>query len=157
MDIELGSPTGEKPPFRYSAVTRVAFSDPDAQGVVYYGRYLPYFDFARVEYHRHLGLSGLGVGEHEFVMRASNVSYEAPARFDDLLAVYIRTRRIGRSSVVQEFAAYRVEDDLLMCTAEQTLVLIDPATRHPIPVPDDFRRAVAAFEGPDLVGGPEPA
>lgn len=153
MEIELGRPTDSKPPFRYSAVTRVWFSDTDAQGVVYYGRYLPYFDFARVEYHRHLGLFGLGAGEREFVMRASSVSYEAPARFDDLLEVFIRTRRIGRSSVTQEFAAYRVEDDRLMCTAEQTLVLIDLASRHPIPVPEDFRRAVAAFEGPDLDAG----
>ena len=32
------------------------FSDTNAQSLVYYGRYLPYFDHARTEYHRHLGL-----------------------------------------------------------------------------------------------------
>ena len=53
--IELGHLTDRKPPFKYAAYTRVAFSDTDAQGVVYYGRYLPYFDLARTEYHRHLG------------------------------------------------------------------------------------------------------
>ena len=37
----------EKPPFRFSAQTRVGFSDTDAQGIVYYGRYLPYFDLAQ--------------------------------------------------------------------------------------------------------------
>ena len=52
---ELGRVTDRRPPFKYSALTRVWFSDTDAQGVVYYGRYLPYFDFARIEYHRHLG------------------------------------------------------------------------------------------------------
>ena len=46
----------EKAPFRFSAQTRVGFSDTDAQGIVYYGRYLPYFDDARVEYLRHLAL-----------------------------------------------------------------------------------------------------
>jgi acyl-CoA thioester hydrolase len=156
VDLVLGRPTDRKPPYRYSAFTRVSFSDTDAQGVVYYGRYLPYFDFARVEYHRHLGLFGLGAGEREFVVRASNVAYEAPARFDDLLEVFMRTRRIGRSSVAQEFAAYRVEDDLLMCTAEQTLVLIEVSTRRPIAVPDDFRQAIAAFEGPELDAGLSP-
>ena len=40
----------------------MGFSDTDAQGIVYYGRYLPYFDLARVEYHRHLGLLGLDTG-----------------------------------------------------------------------------------------------
>ena len=53
--IELGHVTDRKPPFRYAAYPRVGFSDTDAQGVVYYGRYLPYFDLARTEYHRHLG------------------------------------------------------------------------------------------------------
>ena len=41
-----------KPPFKFSARTRVGFSDTDAQGVVYYGRYNPYFDLSRVEYLR---------------------------------------------------------------------------------------------------------
>jgi acyl-CoA thioester hydrolase len=150
MGTELGRSTNSKPPFRYSAVTRVWFSDTDAQGVVYYGRYLPYFDFARVEYARHLQTQGLGASAHEFVMRACSIEYEAPARFDDLLEVFIRTRRIGRSSVTQEFAVYRVEDDLLMCRATQTVVFIDVATRLPISVPAEFRRAVADFEGPDL-------
>ena len=55
IPLELGRLTDRRPPFRYSALTRVWFSDTDAQGVVYYGRYLPYFDHARTEYHRHLG------------------------------------------------------------------------------------------------------
>jgi len=52
--------------------------------------------------------------------------------------------------VTSEYAAYRVEDDALMCTAEQTLVLVDLAERRPHPVPDDYREIVAAFEGADL-------
>jgi acyl-CoA thioesterase FadM len=37
-----------------------------------------------------------------------------------------------------------------MCTAEQTLVLVDFAGRRPVPVPDGYRAAVAEFEGADL-------
>ena len=44
------------------SLARVWFSDTDGQGVVYYGRYLPYFDYARVEYLRHLGLLVLADG-----------------------------------------------------------------------------------------------
>ena len=150
MSIELGRPTAQRPPFKFSAYTRVGFSDTDAQGIVYYGRYLPYFDQARVEYHRHLGLLTFERGEAEFVMRASNVVYEAPARFDDLLEVFVRTKRIGRTSVTSEYHAYRVEDDLLMCIAEQTLVLVDLAARRPVLVPETYRSAVAEFEGADL-------
>ena len=64
-------------------MTRVGFSDTDAQGIVYYGRYLPYMDHARLEYHRYLGLLTRAHGDAEFVMKALTVEYEAPARFDD--------------------------------------------------------------------------
>jgi YbgC/YbaW family acyl-CoA thioester hydrolase len=141
--IELGHETDRMPPFRYAALTRVGFSDTDAQGVVYYGRYMPYFDLARVEYHRHLGRLQL---PGQFAMRASTVEYHAPARFDDLLEVFVRVERVGTTSVTYDHAAYLAEDDVLMATAKQTIVLINPADRRPMPVPDSFRDQVAAFE-----------
>src|SRR3954466_6071349 len=91
-----------RPPFKFSATTRVGFSDTDAQGIVYYGRYNPYFDLARVEYHRALGLLHGDAREGDFVMRANDVEYFAPARFDDELEIYARVSRIGRSSVTFE-------------------------------------------------------
>jgi acyl-CoA thioester hydrolase len=147
--LELGRRSDRKPPFKYSSFTRVGFSDTDAQGIVYYGRYLPYFDQARVEYARHLGLLPTGPQEHEFVMRASTIEYHAPARFDDLLEVFIRVARIGRTSVTYECAAYRVDDDVLMVTAHQTLVLVDLEERRPFPIADAFRERVRDFEGHD--------
>jgi acyl-CoA thioester hydrolase len=150
VTFSLGHPTGRRPPFKFSAYTRVGFSDTDAQGIVYYGRYLPYFDHARVEYTRHLGLLDHDLGDCEFVMRACEVLYEAPAGFDDLLEVFVRTKRVGRSSVTSEYCAVRVEDGLVMCTAEQTLVLVDLAERRPLPVPDGYRGVLAEFEGADL-------
>ncbi|HXG75164.1 MAG TPA: thioesterase family protein [Gaiellaceae bacterium] len=147
--LELGRVTDRRPPFKYSALSRVWFSDTDAQGVVYYGRYLPYFDHARTEYHRHLG-GGMRFDGAEFVMRASNVEYHAPARFDDLIESFVRVRRIGRSSVTYECAAYRLPDDTLMVTATQTLVLVDLGSRRPTPVPESLRAVLRAFEGADL-------
>jgi acyl-CoA thioester hydrolase len=150
VTFSLGHPTDRRPPFKFSAYTRVGFSDTDAQGIVYYGRYLPYFDYARVEYARHLRLLSYGLGECEFVMRSASVLYEAPAGFDDLLEVFVRTKRIGRTSVRSEYAAVRVDDETLMCTAEQTLVLVDLGERKPVPVPERYRAAIERFEGADL-------
>ena len=150
MTLELGRATTRKPPFKYAAYTRVGFSDTDAQGIVYYGRYLPYFDLARVEYHRHLDLLRVESGEHEFVMRAAAIDYLAPARFDDLIEIFVRLSRIGRTSVTYEFAAHRVEDDLAMVTARQTLVLVDLDERRAQAIPESFRERMQAFEGRDL-------
>jgi acyl-CoA thioester hydrolase len=147
--LELGRVTAQRPPFKYSALARVWFSDTDAQGVVYYGRYLPYFDHARTEYHRHLG-EPMRTGGADLVMRASHVEYHAPARFDDLIEAFVRVSRIGRTSITYECAAHRLPDGELMTTATQTLVLVDLVERRPVPLPDDLRAAVRAFEGDDL-------
>ena len=128
-----------KPPYKFSARTRVGFSDTDAQGIVYYGRYMPYFDLARVEYHRHLDMLRTEPSDRQFVMRAMTVEYHAPARFDDLIEVYVRMARIGRTSVTYEFAAYRARDDLLLVTATQTLVLVDLDERKAVPIPDSYK------------------
>ena len=67
-------PTKKRPPFTFSAFMRVGFDETDAQQVVYYGRYFPYFDRARVEYLRHLGLLAMRTGGLEFVMRRAVAS-----------------------------------------------------------------------------------
>ena len=148
--LELGRVTDRRPPFKYSALARVWFSDTDAQGIVYYGRYLPYFDHARVEYHRHLVQSPFAEAGGEFVMRALRVEYHAPARFDDLIEAFVRVKRIGRTSMTYECAAYRLPDDVLMVVAELTVVLVDLRERRAIPIPGDVREVVRAFEGADL-------
>ena len=146
--LELGHATDRHPPFRYAAYQRVGFSETDAQSVVYYGRYFPYFDTARVEYHRHLGRVALdGI---DFAMRAASVEYVAPARFDDLLEVFVRVERIGTTSITYDHAAYRIDDedgaDTLMATAKTTVVCIDLEERRAVPVPDACRERIAAFE-----------
>jgi acyl-CoA thioester hydrolase len=148
--IEVGHTTDRRPPFAYAAWARVGFSDTDAQGVVYYGRYMPYFDLARTEYHRHLGRIDLdGV---DFAMRATSVEYHAGARFDDLLEVYVRVARIGTTSITYEHAAYRVvpgteNDGTLMATATATLVCIALDERRAVAVPKGFRDRIFDFEG----------
>jgi acyl-CoA thioester hydrolase len=124
--------------YAFSVRTRVAFSDTDAQGVVYYGRYNPYFDLARAEWLRSLGLLHRDTFG-EFVMRANDVEYFAPARFDDELEIRVRVAKIGRTSMTFEFAAFHVPDDKLLVTAHQTLVFIDPQARRPIEIPADYR------------------
>jgi acyl-CoA thioester hydrolase len=136
-----------KPPFKHSARTRVGFSDTDAQGIVYYGRYNAYFDLARVEYLRRLDLLHRREAGMEFVMRANVVEYFAPAVFDDEIEVHCRVARIGRTSMTYEFAAYREPDDVLMVTATQTLVLVDLAERRAHEIPDWIRECVTTFEG----------
>jgi acyl-CoA thioester hydrolase len=138
-----------RPPFKFSAKTRVGFSDTDAQGIVYYGRYMPYFDLARVEYLRMLDMLRTDPQGEQFVARALHVEYLAPAQFDDELEIDVRIARIGTSSVTFEWAAY-LPGEVLAAKATQTVVLVDLAKREPCRVPDWWREQIRAFEGDDL-------
>ena len=149
-EIELGRVTDRKPPFKYSAIARVWFSDTDAQGIVYYGRYLPYFDHARIEYHRQLGdrEAGSRAATSSCAPRQSSTTRRLASttcsRSSSALA------RIGRTSTTYECAAYRMEDDALMVTATQTLVLVDLAERRSCEIPQQYRELIRGFEGEDL-------
>ena len=105
-----------------------------------------------MEYHRELGLLGMEVGEagQEFVMRALQVEYHAPAVFDDLNEGNVRMAKIGRTRATYELAAYRARDDVLMVAATQTLVLVDLDERKAVPIPDSYRDAIRAFEGENV-------
>ena len=94
----------------------------------------------------------MDIGEEgeEFVMRACTIGYLAPAVFDDLSEVYVRMARIGRTSVTYEFAAFRERDDLLLVTASQTLVLVDLEERKAVPIPDEYKETIRAFESEAL-------
>jgi acyl-CoA thioester hydrolase len=138
--------TDRRPPFRFAHRTRVGFDETDAQGIVYYGRYMPYFDRARVEYLRLLDLLAQRPGEPEFVMRAQHVEYHAPARFDDELEVFVRVERLGSTSIRWAFDAHNVATDEHLASATQTLVSVDPVARRPVPVTPRLRAAVAKFE-----------
>ncbi len=96
--FQPGHLTDRKAPFRYAVYTRVAFSDTDAQGVVYYGRYLPYFDLARTEYRTLAGRDRRPGAPSSWCARWR--SSTAPARFNDLLEVFVRVARdrAGRAS-----------------------------------------------------------
>jgi acyl-CoA thioester hydrolase len=89
---------------------RVYWEDTDAGGIVFYANYLKFFERARTEWLRSLGLS-----QHQlktelgamFVVSETHVKYLAPAVLDDLLEVHTVITEKGKSSITLEQKAYR--------------------------------------------------
>jgi acyl-CoA thioester hydrolase len=145
---EFGRETGRRPPFKYSLLHRVILSDTDYQQVLYYGRYMPILDFAQLEYRRHLDL--LRPGMREFAMRAVAFDFSGPARVNDMIEVFVRAQRVGRTSVTFDFVVVRVDEETPLVTGTQTLVMMRGDPPHALPVPDEYRTIVEAFEGDDV-------
>ena len=82
---------------------RVYWEDTDAGGIVFYANYLKFFERARTEWLRALGLAQSALREQTggmFVVSETQVRYLRPARLDDQLRVTARLEEAGRASMV---------------------------------------------------------
>ncbi len=93
---------------------RVYYEDTDAGGVVFYANYLKFFERARTEWLRSLGIEQLALARETgmiFIVRATSLDYLAPARLDDLLTIKSRIERVGGASVDFHQEAWRDATD----------------------------------------------
>ena len=123
-------------PFSFSF--RVRYAETDAQGIVFYGNYLTYFDVAIHEYFRWLScditahVAETGADFH--TVRAS-VDFHAPSRFDDELDVFVRTDRIGRSSLSFDLAIFSGDEPQPRVTGGVVWVNADQQAHRSTPLP----------------------
>jgi acyl-CoA thioester hydrolase len=78
---------------------RVYYEDTDAGGVVYYANYLRFFERARTEWLRSLGLNQDKLAQEEgliFVVRRASLDFVRPARLDDMLQVTVEPLKLAR-------------------------------------------------------------
>ncbi|MEC5218104.1 acyl-CoA thioester hydrolase [Actimicrobium sp. GrIS 1.19] len=86
----------------FSWSVRVYYEDTDAGGVVFYANYLKFFERARTEWLRELGVTQSTLTQTDgvmFVVKSTSVDYHAPARLDDELKLTVMVERLGRASV----------------------------------------------------------
>jgi len=136
---------------KFSTEIRVRLPETDSLGVVYHGCFLTYFDVARMDYLRGLGLlEQFRKGESLNLVVHASADFRSPARFDDVLVVHVRVRRIGDTSVHFEFQVTRKADGRLVAEGRSVHTFIDSKSWQPTRVPDVFRTAVQSFEGSPL-------
>lgn len=80
---------------------KIYYHHTDAGGVVYYGRYLDFFEDGRTEFMHHKGVDTAeylkrGVG---FAVVRAEVDYKRPARYGDEVSIITRIEDIGRASI----------------------------------------------------------
>jgi acyl-CoA thioester hydrolase len=138
-----------KSDFKFAFSLRVRFSETDAQGVVFNGAYFTYLDVGITEYQRHLGFPWREMVRtgFDFVIARVTFEYRVPAQYDDLVAVHVRTSRIGDRSLTLDAEMYRGDSDTLLTLGCLVHVAIDPETKQSIPIPAAYRERVVAFEG----------
>src|SRR5579875_940612 len=89
-------------PSVFTWTVRVYYEDTDAGGIVYYANYLKFFERARTEWLRSLGIQQQDLLDREgvaFVVRSASVDCLAAARLDDELKLTLTIEKLGRASI----------------------------------------------------------
>ena len=115
---------------------RVYWEDTDAGGIVFYANYLKFFERARTEWLRSLGIaqgelraSAGGI----FVVSETSVRYLAPAKLDDELLVTAELKDVGKASLIIRQQARRGETLLVEGTIR--IGWVDDKTLRPGRIP----------------------
>jgi len=124
---------------------RVYWEDTDAGGIVFYANYLKFFERARTEWLRTLGIEQSKLRETTggiFVVGETSVRYHRPARLDDELLVTASVQETGRASlIIAQQAFLRGSNDLL---AEGTIRIgwVEAASLKPARIPPTILEAL---------------
>jgi acyl-CoA thioester hydrolase len=120
---------------RLATRLRVRYAETDAGGSVYHGEYLTYFEVARVEALRDLGVPVGELAAHGILMPVVEVriKYLRPAYLDDLLEVAVLLDRVGPASFSFDYEVSR--DGLLLATGWTRMAVVERDTGRAIQLP----------------------
>ena len=132
--------------YRHESQVRVRYADTDQMGYVYYGNYAAYYEIARVESLRALGVSYKSVEDEGVIMPVlENWSkYIAPALYDELLTIHTVIRQKPGVRVKFNYEIYN-ESDKLIHIGETTLVFVNKDTNRPCLPPESMISALKSY------------
>lgn len=127
---------------------RVRYAETDQMGYVYYGHYAMYYEVARVESLRQLGISYREIEEMGVMMPVleNRSKYLAPARYDDLLRIVTTLREKPGVRIKFEYDIYN-SDNTLINQGETVLVFINKATNRPCRQPAAMEKVLERYFG----------
>ncbi len=122
----------------FRCTLRVYWEDTDAGGVVFYANYLKFFERARTEWLRSLGVGQQALREATgaiFIVAETQLRYIAPARLDDALRVTVHLQQRGQASLHIQQQAWR--GDTLLCEGRIRIGCVDEGTFRPRRIPNE--------------------
>ncbi len=132
----------------YSSETtvRVRYGETDQMGYVYYGVYAMYYEVARVESLRRLGLTYKSIEELGIIMPVleNKSKFLMPARYDELLRIVCIVREKPGIRIKFEYEIFN-EENKLIHRGETLLVFVDKNSAKPRRPPQVMEKVLEPF------------
>lgn len=129
-----------------STTIRVRYGETDQMGYVYYGFYAMYYEVARVESLRQLGVTYKEIEAMGVIMPVleNKSKYLAPARYDELLKITTTIREKPGVKIKFEYEIFN-EQDKLIHQGETLLVFVDKQSNRPCRPPSVMENILQPF------------
>jgi len=135
--------------FKHKISVKVRFNEVDMLGVCNNAVYISYFEEARLQYFKELGLipkEGIfSDGKLFFVVR-NEINYKDHARFDDELHIYSKISYIKNSSFGFGHLIIKTKGNIVAADGTGVIVCVDTSTRKSTQLSKEFYDKVSEFE-----------
>ncbi|MCJ7623150.1 MAG: acyl-CoA thioesterase [Anaerolineaceae bacterium] len=139
--------------FRFYHPIQVRFSDLDTQWHVNNARYITFLEDARISYLKKLDLfDGKSFHDLHIIVANININYLAPIHPNQKVSVGLRVSRLGNKSMTISYQIEDQETGKAMARAETIMVAYDYITQQSVPISQEWRQKISAFE--DIPMGP---
>ena len=125
------------------------FRDTDAMGHINNAVYVTYIEVARQEYWRTFSREQ-DYRRVPFILAHVSIDFRSEALVREVLTLAIRCGGIGTKSFTFDYEIRERDSDRLVVEASSVQVCYDYTAKQSVPVPDELRRGLEAFEGRDL-------
>jgi acyl-CoA thioester hydrolase len=132
-----------------SSEFRVRYAETDQMGVVHHRHYLVWCELARTDHMRARGVSYRAMEERGLKLPVveANLRYRQPARYDDRIRVRCWVREVASRRVTFGYSVERCDDDVLLATAQTSLIAVD--SNHVLTsIPPEVREKLVAVPDP---------
>ncbi len=125
---------------------RVRYGETDQMGYVYYGNYAEFYEVARVEMLRKLGLTykwmeGTGIMMPVLELKCK---YIKPAYYDDEITIKVMVKQLPATRIIFNYELYNEQGELINL-GETTLVFVNIETKRPTVGPAEFMEKLKVF------------
>jgi acyl-CoA thioester hydrolase len=135
--------------YRFYYPVEVRYGDLDPQGHVNNAKHLTYFEQARIHYMIELGLftrdqSFMQIG---VIVADVHITYREPIYFGQNIKVGVHAAKLGSKSMTWEQNIVDAGTGRELAKGEVIIVTYDYKDEKTIPVPQEWRQRITAFEG----------
>lgn len=125
---------------------RVRYAETDRMGYVYYGNYATYYEVARVECMKAVGVSYRSLEDAGIMLPVLDyrIKYYKPAYYDELLIVETVIPRMPQARIQFDYTVKNEAGDVLN-QGSTTLVFVDIAQQKPVSIPEDVRKRLEPY------------